>query len=134
MRVEGRCHCGNIRFHSDIIPEEVEICHCTDCQALSGSAFHTIVPAVDGSFQVTHGELKRYTKTADDGAQRVQSFCPECGSPICSSPPEDVTGVTRIRVGVLEQRSQLTPRVQYWTRSAQPWTQAISTMKRIDTE
>jgi hypothetical protein len=134
MNVEGSCHCGNIKFRSEIIPEEVEICHCTDCQTLSGSAFHTIVPAKEGSFEITNGVLKQYIKTAEDGAKRVQSFCPECGSPICSSPPEGVSGVRRIRVGVLEQRDQLTPQMQYWTRSAQPWTQAISEMKKIETE
>ena len=134
MHVEGSCHCGNIKFRSEIISEEVEICHCTDCQTLSGSAFHTIVPAKEGSFEITNGELKQYTKTADDGAKRVQSFCPECGSPICSSPPEGELGVTRIRVGVLKQRDQLTPKMQYWTRSAQPWTQTISEMKNIETE
>ena len=134
MYVEGGCHCGNIKFQSEIIPEEVEICHCTDCQALSGSAFHTIVPAKQGTFVITNGEVKQYVKTADDGAKRAQSFCPECGSPISSSPPDGVTGVTRIRVGALKQRGQLTPQVQYWTRSAQPWTQAISEMRKIETE
>ena len=44
MQVEGNCHCQLVTFRSEIIPNEVEICHCTDCQSLSGSAFHTIVP------------------------------------------------------------------------------------------
>ena len=134
MYVEGGCHCGNIKFQSEIIPEEVEICHCTDCQTLSGSAFHTIVPAKEGIFVITNGEVKQYVKTADDGAKRVQSFCPEWGSPISASPPEGETGVTRIRVGVLKQRDQLKPLVQYWARSAQPWTQVISEMSKIETE
>jgi hypothetical protein len=134
MNVEGSCHCGQINFRSEILPEEVEICHCTDCQTLSGSAFHTIVPAKEGSFEILTGELKQYTKTADDGAKRIQSFCPECGSPICSSPPEGVSGVLRIRVGVLKQRDQLTPKMQYWFRSAQPWTQDIPGLKIIETE
>lgn len=134
MNVEGGCHCGQIKFRSEILPEEVEICHCTDCQTLSGSAFHTVVPAKEGSFEITVGELKQYTKISDGGAKRVQSFCPECGSPICSSPPKGVLGVLRIRVGVLTQRAQLTPKMQYWFRSAQPWTQDILGMKTIETQ
>lgn len=134
MHVEGSCHCGQIKFRSEIDPEEVEICHCTDCQSLSGSAFHTIVPAIAGTFEITKGGLKQYTKTADDGAQRVQSFCPECGSPVCSSPAEGVEGVLRVRIGVLEQRSQLVPKIQYWVRSAHPWTQTIAQMKKIEKE
>ena len=134
MHVEGNCHCELVKFRSEIIPDEVEICHCTDCQSLSGSAFHTIVPVKEGTFELLTGELKKYVKTADDDAIRVQSFCPECGSPICSSPPEGTPGVLRVRVGVLKQRDQLIPKMQYWVRSAQPWTQAISEMKKIDTE
>ncbi len=134
MHVEGSCHCGFIQFRAEIVTEEVEICHCTDCQTLSGSAFHTIVPAREGSFRLVSGELKRYEKTADDGAIRVQSFCPECGSPIYSSPSEGKPGVLRVRVGVIKQRDRLVPRMQYWTRSAQPWTQQISDLEKIDTE
>lgn len=134
MFIEGNCHCQRVKFRSEIIPDEVEICHCKDCQSLSGSAFHTIVPAKVGTFELLSGELKKYVKIADNGASRIQSFCPECGSPIYSSPPEGTLGVLRIRVGVIKQRDQLIPKVQYWGRSAQPWTQAISEMKIIDTE
>ena len=134
MQVDGSCHCGFIQFEAEILTDEVEICHCTDCQALSGSAFHTIVPEKPGTFRVTEGRLKRYAKKADDGAIRIQSFCPECGSPICSSPPEDKEGVLRIRVGVIRQRAELVPKMQFWTRSAQPWTQNIGALKKMDTE
>ena len=134
MHVKGSCHCGFIQFRSEVIPDEVEICHCTDCQVLSGSAFHTVVPEKPGTFQLLSGVLKQYVKTADDGAARAQSFCPECGSPICSSPPDGTPGVLRIRVGVIQQRDQLVPKVQYWVRSAQPWTQSISSMDKIEME
>lgn len=134
MHIEGNCHCQRVKFRSEIITDEVEICHCKDCQSLSGSAFHTIVPAKEETFELISGELKKYVKIADDGAKRVQSFCPECGSPIYSSPPDGTPGVLRIRVGVIKQRDQLIPKMQYWTRSAQPWTQTISGMKKIDTE
>jgi len=43
MRIDGRCHCGYITYEAEIDPEKVMICHCTDCQTLSGSAFRTVV-------------------------------------------------------------------------------------------
>lgn len=128
------CHCGFINFRAEIIPEEVEICHCTDCQTLSGSAFHTIVPEKPGTFELLSGTLKQYAKTADSGSVRLQSFCPECGSPICSSPPDGVPGVLRVRVGVLKERRQLTPTKQFWARSALLWTQQIATIIKVDAE
>src|SRR5262245_4627881 len=38
MKVDGRCHCGYITYEAEIDPEKVMICHCTDCQTLTGSA------------------------------------------------------------------------------------------------
>src|SRR5689334_18981220 len=40
MKIDGRCHCGEITFEAEVDPDALHICHCTDCQTLSGSAFH----------------------------------------------------------------------------------------------
>jgi hypothetical protein len=42
MNIDGRCHCGYITFEADADPDKAWICHCTDCQSFSGSAFRTI--------------------------------------------------------------------------------------------
>jgi hypothetical protein len=39
MKIDGRCRCGNITFEAEVDPATVVICHCTDCQTPSGSAF-----------------------------------------------------------------------------------------------
>ena len=44
MKVDGACHCGRITFEAEIDPERVRICHCSDCQVLSGSAFRITAP------------------------------------------------------------------------------------------
>ncbi len=43
MKIDGACHCGNISYEAEIDPENVAICHCVDCQILSGSAYRTVV-------------------------------------------------------------------------------------------
>ena len=43
MKIDGRCHCGYITYEADIDPDKTLICHCTDCQTLSGSAFRVHV-------------------------------------------------------------------------------------------
>jgi hypothetical protein len=67
MKVDGRCHCGHIRYEAEIDPDTVAICNCTDCQTLSGSAFRTVVPTKKGSFKLLQGELKIYVKTGTSG-------------------------------------------------------------------
>ena len=131
MKIDGGCHCGLIKYEAEVDPDKVLVCHCTDCQTLSGSAFRTVAPAREGTFKLTAGTPKIYVKTADSGARRAQAFCPECGSPIYAAPAEDGPGFFGIRVGTIRQRNELRPRAQYWCRSAQDWVTDLSTMQEI---
>jgi hypothetical protein len=120
MKIDGGCHCGHITYAAEIDPDKVGICHCTDCQTLSGSAFRVSVPAAKEAFSLRGGEPKIYVKTAESGNKRAQAFCPECGTAIYAA---DVTDpqVFNIRVGTVRQRTQLRPKSQGWCRSALDW-------------
>jgi len=122
MRIDGTCHCGFITIEGDADPERVQICHCTDCQTGTGSAFRVSIPVPGAAFKMT-GQPTLYVKTtADSGRPRVQAFCPKCGSPIYSTTPGEGTQPSyTVRVGILRQRDQLTPRRQNWFRSARSW-------------
>ena len=85
MKVDGGCHCGNIGLRGRGRPPKVVICHCTDCQTLSGTAFRTVVPT-SGHLKLLAGTPKAYVKTGESGNKRVQTFCADCGSPIYSGP------------------------------------------------
>lgn len=134
MKIDGRCHCGNISYEAVIEPESVEICHCTDCQTLSGSAFRTVVPTAAEDFKLLTGEPKIYVKTAESGARRAQAFCPECGSPIYSTTVRKRPNVYGLRVGTIRQRDKLPPKSQYWFRSAQHWVSDIGSLRRVEKE
>ena len=122
MRVNGSCHCGFITLEGQADPERVSICHCTDCQTRTGSAFGVSVPVAGETMKMT-GQPTTYLKTtADSGKPRLQAFCPKCGSQIYSTTPGDgVQPSYTVRVGMLAQRDQLTPKRQNWFRSARAW-------------
>lgn len=122
MRVDGACHCGAIRFEASIDPEKVRICHCTDCQQLSGTAFRVMVPCPEGDFHLLSGTPKIYVKTAESGRRRQQAFCDNCGSPIYAT-SDEAPGARSLglRVGILTQRRELAPKRQFWCRSVLPW-------------
>ena len=119
MHIDGSCHCGSISFTAEIDPSNVTVCHCTDCQTLSGAPFRAIVPAPIETF-VLHGQPKRYIKTAQSGNRRAQVFCSECGTPLFATAPENPTSVN-IRLGCVTQRAQLKPSRQIWQQSELPW-------------
>jgi len=129
MKIDGRCHCGEITFEAEVDPDALNICHCTDCQTLSGSAFRVNIPAPAERF-VLHGTPKTYIKTAESGNRRQQTFCPNCGTPIYSAPASGDTKVVVLRVGAIRQRAELIPRDQFWFRSSQPWLPNLSTIKK----
>lgn len=125
MKVEGRCHCGRISYEATVDPEKVTICHCSDCQMLSGSAYRASVPAPRETFALRGLQPKVYVKTADSGNKRAHAFCPECGTPVYSAAVSDPEAYS-LRIGCLTQRDQLRPRRRIWCDSALGWSTDIA--------
>ena len=133
MQIDGGCHCGFITIEGEADPEKTQICHCTDCQTGTGSAFRISIPVPGTSFKMT-GQPTAYLKTtSDSGRPRVQAFCPKCGSPIYSTTAGDgVQPSYTVRVGLLRQRDQLAPRRQQWFRSARPWVTELASVPKSE--
>ena len=121
MKIDGGCYCGLIRYEAEVDPASVVICHCSDCQTFSGSAFRTVVLTKPDTFRLLAGTPKVFVKTAESGNKRQQTFCGECATPIYSAPGDGDTKVVVLRVGSIRQRAELVPQDQYWSRSAPPW-------------
>jgi hypothetical protein len=133
MKIDGQCSCGAIKIEGEADPEKTQICHCTDCQTSTGTAFRVSIPVPGATFKMT-GQPNIYVKTtADSGKPRVQAFCGTCASPIYSTTPgEGVQPSYTVRVGILRQRDQLTPRRQIWWRSARPWVTGLDAVPKSE--
>jgi hypothetical protein len=133
MKIDGACHCGFITIEGEADPEKVTICHCTDCQTSTGTAFRISVPVAGASFKMS-GQPTTYLKTtADSGNPRLQAFCPRCGTPIYSTTPgEGVQPSYTVRVGMLRQRAELPPRKQIWWRSHRPWVTGLAAVPKAE--
>jgi len=125
MQITGKCHCGKISYRAQIDPEKISLCHCTDCQVLTGCAYRVSAKMRVEDFQLLSGEPTLYVKKADSGAKRVQAFCGHCGSHLYAEALESPK-IRSLRVGSIEQRALLTPRQQIWCRSALPWVENLS--------
>lgn len=128
MNVEGRCHCGKIRYQARVNPDWAFICHCADCQALAGSAFRVGVPVADDSFTLTADQPKKYIFAVDSGVQRVRAFCPDCGTPIYAADANDLRWLA-VPVSTTGRQNELPPKMQIWCQSALPW---ITHMQEIE--
>ena len=119
MKVHGTCQCGAIAWEGEVDPARVTVCHCGDCQRLSGAAFRASVPTKAEDFVLLRGEPVRYIKTAESGNRRVQGFCGRCGTPLYSADERPTS--YNLRIGPLAERNQLPPQRQIWCEAALPW-------------
>ena len=130
MKVHGHCHCGVIRYEAEVDPTRVQICHCADCQAFSGSPYRVSVPVPRESFTLVSGTPRIYVKTAASGNKRVQAFCEVCASPVYSAALENPP-MYSLRVGCLDERAELPPQKQIWCDSALDWANDIEDLPQI---
>ena len=123
MKIDGSCHCGAITYVAVADEHAVGICHCTDCQKFSGSAFRVGVEVKEQEYNLLSGSPKTYYKTGTSGEKRAQVFCSDCGTHLYSTSAKEggTPRIFRVRVPTANQASQLIPSTQGWFRSAQKW-------------
>lgn len=133
ININGSCHCGEVEFEAVVDANKVMLCHCTDCQKLSGTAFRSVVISAPNGLTFTKGKTKEYIKIAESGNERAQGFCQNCGSAIYATSVDTENRVYGIRVGCVEQRNELTPKCQIWGHSSVPWLNKIADLPTFDT-
>ena len=133
MKIDGQCHCGEIAYEAEVDPGGLSICHCTDCQILSGSAFRTSISVPAAQFVLLRGTLAGYVKTGDSGNRRRQAFCGTCGTPIYACAADNPQSYS-LRTGSITQRALLSPGRQIWCRSALLWVDRLATVPATQRE
>jgi hypothetical protein len=77
----AHCCCGSLRAETSDEPLIVGVCHCTECQRRTGSAF-----GVGAYFPKDHvrseGPSKVYERGSDSGRKVEIHFCPNCGTSV----------------------------------------------------
>ena len=129
MKVDGGCPCGAVNYEAIIDPDKVIICHCTDCQAISGAPYRVNVPALMEDFAL-RGKPSTYVKRGDSGNEVMTAFGGICGAALYSCRPEGAKFVN-LRLGSMKQRAQLAPKAQGFCRSARPWAMDITGVREI---
>lgn len=93
MRIEGSCHCGNIRFRAETHwPYPYQHCYCGICRKTAGGAGHTVnIMALAETLRVegdahlkTHRVRSDRTESGDDDgtgySKGRRRFCTDCGA------------------------------------------------------
>lgn len=129
MKVDGACHCGEIRYEAEVDPRRVVICHCDDCQTISGAPYRVNVPALWESLVLT-GSPRLYLKTGGSGDKVTTAFCGTCGAALYSG-KGDPPAFVFLRTGAIRQRAGLTPSIQGFCASAMPWSGDLGAIAKV---
>lgn len=115
----GGCQCGDVRYTIRGEPLGLAVCHCSECQRQSGSAFGMSMIVPREAFSVT-GETRSFTRKTDAGGELECVFCPRCGTRLYHSPSR-LGAVLNVKAGTLDDTSGLAPSAHVWTKRRQPW-------------
>ena len=79
------CSCGNVTVTCAGEPAKVSLCHCTECQRRTGSAFG-IAAFFAREAVAASGRTNTFRRPADSGFDVVFHFCPQCGGTVWWEP------------------------------------------------
>ena len=113
MKIDGGCHCGYITYEAEADPEKTTICHCTDCQHLSGSAFRTVVRVAGDTFKIIAGEPTIYVKTPKAAQDGCKDSAPDVERQSTRPPKERSRNCTPSVWGLYANVLRLSPRCRF---------------------
>ena len=124
----GSCLCGDIRFNVPATPVLQVLCHCTDCQTISGSASYCAYIVPLDSVVLQQGEPEHYDVIADSGRRNSRRFCGNCGSRLWA---ELEMGTASVNGMCLDDRDHFQPSYNHRLGSAPGWCQINNELEEL---
>jgi hypothetical protein len=97
----------------------VSLCHCTECQRRTGSAFGVAVFFARAAVEAS-GTASRYQRAADGGSTVDFRFCPTCGSTVLWEPARK-PNVIAVALGAFADPSFAAPTKEAYVEQRQHW-------------
>jgi len=113
--IKGSCLCGSIQFEIAEAPERMNICHCSMCRKITGSAYGVFAHIRSDKFRWTSDTacVGKYESSPD----HIRAFCTRCGASV----PNANADYTCIPAGTFDSDPQVKPMLQIFTGSKASW-------------
>ena len=125
--LRGRCACKAVGFE---VADEFVVawnCHCSNCRALTGSAFLPVGQIERGKLTVTNGAESLRVEGDPEAAHEVR--CGECLSLLYWAYPDGTLGVP---YGTLADEPTLKPMHHQFVGSKAPWYEILDDLPQHD--
>ena len=117
---EGGCLCGAVRYRVVGTPLSVAICHCTNCQKNTGSAFSVNVIFPKAALTM-EGTPAIYEDIGDTGNIVRRVFCGKCGTPLESRSVFSAPEYAVLKSGSFDDPTKFVPDSEVYCVTAMPW-------------
>lgn len=118
--IQGGCLCRQARYRLTMEPLTCYVCHCTECQQRTGSAFSTALIVMSEALELIKGTSSPYRASLSGGRIKSGLHCSECSTRLWGT----IQSVPTIRVlqpGTLDEPTRFRPVAHVWARSSLPW-------------
>lgn len=115
----GGCQCGQVRYRVPRVPLALYVCHCTECQKQSASAFGISFSIPRHTLNVVNGLPSFWSRRTARGHALECAFCGICGSRLwhqSSGYPDSLN----IKGGSLDDPIDLSSATHIWVSSKLP--------------
>tara|TARA_R110002110_G_scaffold190628_1_gene398820 strand:+ start:776 stop:1213 length:438 start_codon:yes stop_codon:yes gene_type:complete len=126
----GGCGCGAVRYSVTGEPLISYLCHCTECQRRTSSAFGLNFQIPTENLVIEKGTPATRVRTADSGNDLALNFCADCGTPLFSAPAARPQ-IRVIYAGTLDDPSWVPVKLHIWSDSALPWAIGEDGIERV---
>ena len=127
-KITGGCLCGEIRFATPAEPILQVLCHCADCQTVSGAASYCAYIVPLESVTLLQGEPTRFDVKADSGRLNSRRFCASCGSRVWA---ELELGTASVNGMCLDDRDHFQPTHNHRLNTAPDWCQINNALEEL---
>jgi hypothetical protein len=128
----GKCLCGACSYEIDGDPIVIAICHCTDCQRLSGAGHSTGAMYAESGIRI-FGQPATYAMQSEAGNAVTRLFCGTCGSPLFGK-NTGMPGVMTVTMGTLDTSDGMLPQVEIFTRTRRDWDRPNQAIQSFDVQ
>ena len=131
--IRGSCLCGGVRFEIVRASGAFELCHCSRCRKVSGSAFIAGLGVLREDFRFLEGQelVRSYEAPIRESPPAYRTcFCGRCGSPV-PDPTSDAPWF-EIAAGLLDTDPGLRPERHIMVDFKSPWFTIEDKLPQLD--
>lgn len=131
--IRGSCLCGGVRFEAHDVAGPFELCHCSRCRKVTGSAFAAGLYVARKNFTLLRGQelIRVYEPPIRDAPPAYRTcFCSHCGSRV----PDELsqTPLIELPAGSLDNDPGFRPDKHIYVEVKAPWFTISDSLPQLD--